>query len=381
VSGRRKFAAVDFAQAARVSIVNLRKTAKDGWNLSAGAVTTKFAKGWLTAVDILEPLQGVTVGGEGCLDLFLMEESRAKEFEFESDLISPVIKGVEVTRWRLPEVNQVILYPYAYIDDEVRPAFTINFSKIKDQKFRATLKRLGISDALDFDKQIDRREQDIALRTGVNQVTVPELLRHRQSLDLVIFPSAAIYLVSNYEQLEGRVFEKKNIRQYNKQWYEYHRPRDPKVMLSGGKIITPRLFRKGEVRFALDGRGVIPQDSCICLSPTPRTKKSYDLLRKQLSDVLGRKISLEDVLKYCLAFLNSEFAQTQLIAGQRPTPKGFYAVTEKSLRRIPIPPPSERSTAESLINYVTRLVSSKDEQEAGRIEEELETLVNASLKI
>lgn len=191
VSGRRKSATVSFAQAARIPISRLRKTAKEGWDLAAQVATTIVPKGWLTAIDVLEPLQGVTVGGEGCMDLFLMEEERAKGFKFEPDLVNPVIKGIEMIRWKMPHVNQVILYPYALIEEEIQPAFTISFSKIKDQKFRGTLKRLAISDALDFDKQIDRREQDIALRKGVNQTTVPELLKHRQSLDLVIYPSAA----------------------------------------------------------------------------------------------------------------------------------------------------------------------------------------------
>lgn len=152
-------------------------------------------------------------------------------------------------------------------------------------------------------------------------------------------------------------------------------------MLSKGKLITPRLFKKGEVRFALDRRCIIPQDSCICLSPTPKTDRNYILLRKQLSDVLGSSVSLEDVLKYCLAFLNSGFAQTQLIAGQRPTPKGFYAVTEKSLRRVPIPPPRKRNTTKAIIDHVTKLVRSKDEEQASELEKTLEVFVNTCLKI
>jgi hypothetical protein len=381
VSGRRKSATVGFAQAVRVSIDRLRKTAKEGWDLGVQVATTKVPKGWFSAADLLEPLQGVTVGGEGCMDLFLMEEKTAEEFKFETDLVKPVIKGIEMIRWKMPNVNQVILYPYALIEEKIQPAFTIDFSKIKDQKLSDVLKRLGILDALDFDKQIDRREQEIASRKGVNQTTVPELLKHRQSLGLVAYPSVASYLVRHYEQLEGRVLEKKNIRQYNKQWYEYHRPRDPEVMLSKGKIITPRLIRKGKVRFALDIGGIIPQDSCICLSSKSKTDISYSLLHKQLSDVLGSRVSREEVLKYCLAFLNSEFSQTQLIAGQRPTPKGFYAITEKSLRRVPIPPPCERNTTKTIIDHVTKLIGSKEDAESRELEKNLEALVNTCLKL
>jgi len=97
--------------------------------------------------------------------------------------------------------------------------------------------------------------------------------------------------------------------------------------------------------------------------------------------VLGSSVSLEEVLKYCLAFLNSEFAQTQLIARQRPTPKGFYAVTEKSLRSIPVPSPRERKRTKAIIDHVTKLIGSKDEEEARDLEKPLEALVNACLKL
>lgn len=381
VSGHRKSATVGFAQAARVPIDRLRNTAKEGWDLAAQVATTKVPKDWHTATNVLEPLQGVTVGGEDCMDLFLMEEEEAKEFEFEPDLVNTVIKGIEMIRWKMPRVNQVILYPYALIEEEIQPAFTINFSKIKNEKFKDTLKRLGISDALDFDKQIDRREQDIASRKGVNQTTVLELLKHRQSLGLVAYPSVANYLVKHYEQLEGRVFKKRNIRTFNRRWYEFIWPRDPKGMLSKEKIVTPRLFRKEKVRFALDMRGIIPQDSCICLRSKSKTGRDYSLLHKQLSDVLGSSISREVVLKYCLAFLNSKFAQTQLIAGQRPTPKGFYSITEKSLCRVPIPPPREKNTTKTIIDHVTKLIESKDDEESSELEITLEELVNSCFKL
>jgi hypothetical protein len=177
------------------------------------------------------------------------------------------------------------------------------------------------------------------------------------------------------------MFEKRNIREYNKRWYEYHRPRNPEVMLSKKKIVTPRLFRRGEIRFALDRRGIIPQDSCICLSPTPATAKKYNLLRNQISEVLGMSVSNDEVLKYCLAFLNSKFAESQLIAGQRPTPKGFYNVTEKGIRRVPIPPPQERNETQGIIDLVTQLIVSEDCESASKHEEDLESIVNDWLRI
>ncbi|MEW6730273.1 MAG: hypothetical protein AB1489_02935 [Acidobacteriota bacterium] len=379
VSNGNRSATIEFAQAARVPISRLRKSVKDGWDLDADIVINEVPKGWFRIVDILEPLQGVTVGGKGCLDLFLMEKAQAKEFKFPVELIQPVIKGIEIVRWRLPELNRVILYPYTFIKDMIQPAFTINLAKIKDQKLKAALKRSGILDALDFDKQIDRQEQQIVLAMGVNHATVIELLEHRQSLGLLINSSVANYLVKHYDQLEGRVFEKRNIRQYNKQWYEYHRPRDSEVMLLKGKIITPRLFRRGAVRFTFDNQGIIPQDSCICLSPTSKTEKIYQSFHKQVSQVLAKTVSEKEVFYYCLAFLNSEFAETQLIAGQRPTPKGFYAITEKHLCKVAIPAPYNRETTSAIIDHVTKLVVSKDKQQISRLEKSLAILVNTCL--
>jgi hypothetical protein len=371
---------IDFAQAARLPISRLSQTARAGWNLAAQTITSKVPMDWLTAIDILEPSQGVTVGGEGCMDLFLMAAEPAKKFEFEPALVYPVIKGIEMIRWKIPRLNQVILYPYAQIEGEIEPAFKINFYIIEDEKFKISLKSLNIFDALDFDKQIDQRERDIALRKGVNQITAPDLFKHRQSLGLIVYPSVASYLIKHYEKLESRKFKKRNIRTFNRRWYEFIWPRNPDIMLSKEKIITARLFRKGEARFALDRLGIIPQDSCICLSPTSKTAKNFSLLRDQLANVLGRGVCREEVLKYCLAFFNSGFAETQLIEGQRPTPKGFYAITEKNLRRIIIPPPCESGTTAAIIDHVTELVDASDDATARQLEKDLAGLVNSYLK-
>jgi hypothetical protein len=117
------------------------------------------------------------------------------------------------------------------------------------------------------------------------------------------------------------------------------------------KIITPRLVKR--VRFALDTRGIVAQDSCICMVPSSATEPGHEKLRKQLAAVLGSRVSTEHVLKYCLAFLNSDLAQERLVTGRRPTPKGFYAVTEEYLREIPIPPPRSKRTTAAILGHVT----------------------------
>ncbi len=190
---------------------------------------------------------------------------------------------------------------------------------------------------------------------------------------------SAAYLVERYEELEGRVFEKRNIRQWGKRWYEYHRPRNREVMLARPKILTPRLTR--EVRFALDTKGVVPQDSCICLVPTDNTKRGWQTLRKQLAQALGRRyVQDSSVLKYCLAFLNSAYAQERLVTGRRPTPMGSYAVTERYLREIPIPPPLGKKTVATIMDLVDKVVAATDLQETARLETSLAKTVDGILE-
>lgn len=378
VSGDSTSAVVGFARAARVPLKRLRETAKDRWNLAASVVKIKTHKNWLTASQVLEPSQGVTVGGEGCLDLFLMSRDEAKRHKLEGELVHPVIKGQETIKWRVPNVEHVILYPYDVEQGKGEPAFHLDLATIEDEKLRDRLRRLEMTDALNFDEHIDEREHEIARRKGVNHSTLPELLRHRVVLDLIAYPNTATYLAEHYEQLERRIFEKRNIRQHGKQWYEYHRPRNQRAMLAKTKLITPRLTK--QVRFALDTHGIIPQDSCISMFPTAKTEQGYRRLHKQIGDLLGERVTLVEVLKYCLAFLNSSYAQERLVTGHLPTPKGFYAISDKYLHEIPIPPPPDKQQTRTILDLVTKLIKAKDEAETVSLETKLGEIVNTALK-
>ena len=197
-------------------------------------------------------------------------------------------------------------------------------------------------------------------------------------MGLVEYPIAAAYLVQNYERLEGRVFEKKRFTHMGKQWYEYHRPRDRKLMLSKKRILSPTLAK--QVRFSLDTTGYLSDHACLYLQPTSRTRVGYSQIREQLACALGRHISREDVLKYCLAFLNSAFAQKCLVTGHRPRPGEVYAMTESVLREILIPPPPNKKTAKVILDLVTDLVRARDEKEIARLEDRLAGVVNRILK-
>ena len=75
------------------------------------------------------------------------------------------------------------------------------------------------------------------------------------------------------------------------------------------------------------------------------------------------------MLKYCLAFLNSDEANERLRT-RRPTPKGSYQVAEDYLREILIPMPEKRS-ANAILKLTTRLVVAKTQTEKDSLEKKL----------
>jgi len=271
----------------------------------------------------------------------------------EAELVHKAIKSREIDRWSVSWEGRVLLYPYSVAGRRAMPAFTLNIEEIEDAGLRDTVRRLGVAHALDFEKPLDAREEEIVRRKGVNQTTVEQLLKHRIALGLVKYPATAAYLVQHYEQLEGRVFEKERFTKMGKHWYEYHRPRDPKYVLSRARILSPTLVK--EVRFSLDNRGYLSDHACLYLQPAAKTNAGYTALRSKLSRAIGKPASLQSVLKYCLAFLNGDDADERLRT-RRPTPKGSYQVTEDYLREILIPMP-EKHSASAILELTTRLVA------------------------
>lgn len=373
VGAGRKSATVGFAHAARVPLSRLRETARDRWNLTADAAVVAGV-GWMTAADVLEMRQGVTPGG--ALELFLMTEDQARILEIEEALVHRAVKSKEVQRWQLAWTGRAMFYPYHLQGGDSTPAFTLNLKEIEDKELARLVRRAGLTDALDFDKLIDRREEEIARRRGVNQATVGELLKHRVAFGLVRYPKAAAYLVQHYERLEGRVFEKKRFTHMGKRWYEFHRPRDPKLMLAKTRIVSPTLMK--HLRFSLDTIGYLSDHACLYLQPTLKTDRSYRSLREQLAAATGKRATLEDVLKYCLAFLNSDYAQHRFVTGHRPRPGEVYAMTESVLREIPIAPP-DAHTAVTILKLVTQLTKAKTEAETKKLEKKLTHITGAIL--
>lgn len=343
----------EFIQAQRVTVGQLREAAATRWTLKP---TSRRRKPTLTAADILEVRQGVTPGA--ALDIFLLSAKRAKELGFEAALVRRAIKSKELNRWRSNWSGRVLLYPYHVIDGDAVPAFTLGM--VRDEAVRTAVRGSGLNDVLDFSRQLDRDEEAIVRGRGANQRTVRDLLRHRIGLGLVRYPRIAEYLVDHYEVLEGRVFEKKRFTHGGKLWYEYHRPRDPELMLSSLRILSPTLVKR--VTFALDLEGHLSDHACLFLQPTGSTTRGHEALKSALSAALGRDATRDELLKYCLAFLNSDYAQKILTGDHQPTPKGFYGVTEEFLGEIEIAPPRERKVTERLLEYVGDLVAGGGDQ-------------------
>jgi hypothetical protein len=357
-----------FASGKRVKQARLLETASDRWDLSGGPEREDFPVRWFTAAELLEMRQGVTPGG--CLDLFLMDKKIAAHLKLERDLVHRAVKSKQLERWRVVWKDRILFYPYHSRKNKSEPAFTIQWDAIEDERLKKRLLELKIDDSLDFDQQIDAREIEIIREGGINQETVPRLLKHRIALGLVTYPLAAAYLVQHYGRLEGRVFKQRNIRMFNRRWYEYLWPRDAAVMLGKPRIICPTLIRT--MRFVLDNTGYLSDHACLMIQPTQKTATAWGRFSGEMKEIVGEVLSKENLLQYCLAFMNSNYSQNRLVSGHRPTPKGSYAITESFMNEIPIPTPKDKKTVRAIIGLVTKLEARRSGESAKRDEEKLQ---------
>lgn len=191
----------------------------------------------------------------------------------------------------------------------------------------------------------------------------------------------AEYLVENYDRLEHRVFKKKNIRKFNRRWYEYLWPRDVRVMLRKPRILSPTLLKR--IRFAVDNVGFLSDHACLMIQPTVKTAKKWREFAQEMKKVLGRTTRSAELLQYCTAFLNSGYAQQRLTVGHRPRPGEVYSITEAFLNEIPIPVASKKNVVTNIIDSVDELgrnaftLTGGDETEA--LEKTLQALVDDAL--
>ena len=233
---------------------------------------------------LFDTAQGVTPGGEGCLDLFLLEASQAEAAGSEPDLIHPVAKGTDIERYRCNKTGNVILYPYISRNDAAKPAFDMALWRAMHQI--AQPRGVGsLTDWLDFTTAIDSQEERYRNGAGSELGCSPKTAEPPKGAWHCRIPKRTGVSCQPL-QCSGEVrFEKRRITASGKQWYEYHRPRDIAAMLKKPKLLSPRLTPK--VRFTLDRKGIVPQDSCIALVTTTRQGMPWQDFTNEISKVLG----------------------------------------------------------------------------------------------
>lgn len=305
------------------------------------------SKVW-SAKKLLVFVQGVTPGG--ALELFELDEEQLQKLHLEQDLIFKALKGTDVQRWQIQWGGKWMLYPYIRLGRGKQatyyPAFYLQPKERPKEK-------PDLTDALDFTTAIDLYEQRVMLTVQDPFEQREKLLTYRISRQLVRFPETARYLVKNYVELAGRIFKGRSMAEFDRQWYEYLWPRDCILMLACPKIVSPYLTRKP--RFALDREGYLAQHACMLLLPAD-DNTNFANFRSALEQVVSRRLSLEDVLLYLLAFLNSPVSDFLLRTGRGRTPKGSYAVTEDYLSEIPIALPKTAGDGIAIINAVRKLM-------------------------
>lgn len=129
----------------------------------------------------------------------------------------------------------------------------------------------------------------------------------------------------------------------------------------------------------MDVEGYLSDDGCQFLFPRCGASKGIDLFSRKLSKAMGREVGLDETLLYCLAFLNSHYAQDRLVSGRRPTPKGFYQISEEFLKEIPVILPRDKKEGESIITSVERLIEGIGQEEFQKEEARLFGIVTGIL--
>jgi hypothetical protein len=307
--------------------------------------------------EFVDVLQGVTWGGKGSERIFWLSEEEVTKHMLEGELLYKGIGGEDVKKWRVEWRGYYILFPYKVVEDSWVRAF-----KMSDEA------KSRVGDALDFTKCIDDFECRIMQANIPEDEKIKSMLDRRIALGLIRYPNTATYLVQYYRQLRSRVFEEKLIEQYNKMWYEYHRPRTPELV-SKPKIVSPRLTK--EARFALDTHGYLPRDSVVALIPK---RDPFGKLKGVLSKVLGREVTEKEALMYLLAFLNSKFVD-QLLSEKVSKKRGGYVIVNEKLLQgicIPIPAESHRKSVEELLNLVKNAITGEGSND---VEREINNLV------
>jgi hypothetical protein len=116
----------DFIRAFKLEQSGFWGSGKQRWNLSERpSISVLTDISYIIISELVEPYQGVTPGGKGCLKIYLMDVGTAAAAGYEKELIHPVIKGIDVKPWQCAGSSHVIVYPYKIIDERAIPAFDL----------------------------------------------------------------------------------------------------------------------------------------------------------------------------------------------------------------------------------------------------------------
>jgi hypothetical protein len=275
--------------------------------------------------------QGVTPGGR--LDLYLL---KAGSGPGNSCLVKPAFKSKNLVAFLAPQASRDLVFPYVIKDGSYRPAFKVDHAILRD--------------ALDFTQFADEVEQDYAgLYTGGNLRS--RMLEHRIAIGLVTEPEVARYLVAHYEELSERIFDKKNLRQLRKAWYEYHRTRDVRLFTSS-HIVSPTLIKRGEGRFTYDRVGLYSDHAALIYWRHGKRELLNDFALQQLANLVNSDdLELQDLA--VLAWLNSAPALRRIAYGKQETAMGSISIaSDIGTLRLPHESNTDLNTLRSIVRRV-----------------------------
>jgi len=275
----------------------------------------------ISVARVCELAQGVTPGG-GCLDIYLVSSDVAKVLEAEC--LRPAIEADDISTWAIKNVGKWLIYPYE------EAGKVINFGK------------------LDLNLSLERAKSEIDKRIVSGEIA---------------YPKTARYLVSHFARLSQRIFEKKTLSDFGKNWYEYHRPRDGNLLCKAPKIVTRRMTK--EVEFSLDMIGVLPTDGCIAIIP----RRKNAIAEHLMSLGMNQQEALETVTYYLLSLLNSSIVKFLLKSTADFWQGNFYQVREEFLNHIPVRIP-DKSCFEDVKEIVTlaKMVTCGEDSKIAEIE-------------
>ena len=277
-----------------IQTVSQASLSDNSWDLRSaqGTFDTHSLPNLLTLKEYTEKImQGVTCGGKGSDNIYYITPQNAENFKIEEKVLKKVIRGKDIHRFLAENNSEELIYPY-YTSS--RP------------------------------------------------------------IDLRLFPSTSRYLNQFKDKLSNRVLDGKNIKDWNKQWFELWRPRESQVFETQ-KIVCPRIAEKN--RFALDESGAYLSDSAVAIIP-----KNVDIY-------------------LLLGLLNSRLAQ-EFIMSTSPYVQGrYYNYSKTYIDRIPVKlPKTEREIriAKEIIVKVKEIIENKRKNREAvttSIEAEIDKLV------